>query len=59
MTVTAKIQLNVTTEYCEWLIATAKTYRNACNFVSEYVFRTHNLKNYIMKSVKSLGLVLK
>ena len=46
MTVTAKIQLNVTTEYCEWLIATAKTYRNACNFVSEYVFRTHNLKQF-------------
>ena len=46
MTVTAKIQLNVTTEYCEWLIATAKAYRNACNFVSEYVFRTHNLKQF-------------
>ena len=46
MTVTAKIQLNVTTEYCECLIATAKAYRNACNFVSEYVFRTHNLKQF-------------
>ena len=46
MTVTAKIQLNVTTECCEWLIATANSYRNACNFVSEYVFRTHNLKQF-------------
>ena len=46
MTVTAKIQLNVPTEYCELLIATANAYRNACNFVSEYVFRTHNLKQF-------------
>lgn len=46
MTVTAKIQLIVPTEHCELLIATADTYRNACNFVSEYIFRTHNLKQF-------------
>ncbi|MDE7121022.1 MAG: transposase [Oscillospiraceae bacterium] len=46
MTVTAKIQLIVSFEQCELLNATAEAYRNACNFVSEYVFRTHNLKQF-------------
>ena len=46
MTVTAKIQLLVPSEYYELLINTANTYRNACNFVSEYVFKTHNLKQF-------------
>ena len=46
MTVTAKIQLIVPSEYYELLINTANTYRNACNFVSEYVFKTHNLKQF-------------
>lgn len=46
MTVTAKIQLVVSAENCELLDSTANAYRNACNFVSEYVFRTHNLKQF-------------
>ena len=46
MTITAKIQLVVSAEYCELLDATANAYRNACNFVSEYIFRTHNLKQF-------------
>lgn len=46
MTVTAKIQLVVSAENCELLDSTANTYRNACNFVSEYIFRTHNLKQF-------------
>ena len=46
MTVTAKIQLIVPSDYYELLINTANTYRNACNFVSEYVFKTHNLKQF-------------
>ena len=46
MTITAKIQLVVSAEYCELLGSTANAYRNACNFVSEYIFRTHNLKQY-------------
>ena len=46
MTRTAKIQLIVPSEYYELLINTANTYRNACNFVSEYVFKTHNLKQF-------------
>lgn len=46
MTVTAKIQLVVSAENCELLDSTADAYRNACNFVSEYIFRTHNLKQF-------------
>lgn len=44
MTVTAKIQLVVSAEHCKLLNSTANAYRNACNFVSEYIFRIHNLK---------------
>ena len=46
MTVTAKIQLVVSAGNCELLDSTANAYRNACNFVSEYIFRTHNLKQF-------------
>lgn len=46
MTVTAKIQLVVSAENCELLDSTANAYRNACNFVSEYISRTHNLKQF-------------
>ena len=46
MTVTAKIQLVVSFEQRGLLNDTADAYRNACNFVSEYVFRTHNLKQF-------------
>ena len=46
MTVTAKLQLIVPSEYYELLSNTANTYRDACNFVSEYVFKTHNLKQF-------------
>ena len=45
MTVTAKIQLIVPSEYYELLINTANTYRNACNFVSEYVYNSKHIKN--------------
>lgn len=46
MTVTAKIQLVVSESQCKSIDNTANAYRNACNFVSEYVFRTHNLKQF-------------
>lgn len=46
MTVTAKIQLVVATEHDELLNSTADAYRNACNFVSAYVFKTHNLRQF-------------
>lgn len=46
MTVTARIQLVVSAEHCELLNSTANAYHNACNFVSEYIFRTYNLKQF-------------
>jgi len=46
MTVTVKIQLVVSAKHCKLLNSTANTYRNACNFVSEYVFKTHDLKQF-------------
>lgn len=46
ITVTAKIQLIVSVEQCELLESTAVAYRDACNFVSAYVFNTHNLKQF-------------
>lgn len=46
MTITAKIQLIVSAKHRELLNATAISYRNACNFVSDYVFKTHNLKQF-------------
>lgn len=46
MTVTAKIQLVVSAEHYDLLNSTADAYRSACNFVSAYVFKTHNLKQF-------------
>ena len=46
MTVTAKIQISVTTEDKILLDETMSVYRNACNYVSDYVFRTHDLKQF-------------
>ena len=44
LTLTAKIQLKVSVEQAVILNNTARAYRDACNFVSEHVFKTHNLK---------------
>ena len=46
VTVTAKIQLIPSDEDAESLIDTSHIYTNACNYVSDYIFRTHNLKQY-------------
>ena len=46
MTVTAKIQISVTTEDKILLDETMSVYRNACNYVSDYVFRIHDLKQF-------------
>lgn len=46
MTVTAKIQISVITEDKILLDETMSVYRNACNYVSDYVFRTHDLKQF-------------
>lgn len=45
-TVTAKIQIIVSLEQSQLLDETLETYRNACNFVANYVYQTHNLKQY-------------
>ena len=46
VTVTAKIQLISSDEDAEYLIDTSHIYTKACNYVSDYIFRTHNLKQY-------------
>lgn len=44
ITVTAKIQISVNDTDKVLLNSTMSVYRDACNYVSEYVFRTHDLK---------------
>ena len=46
MTITAKIQI-IAAETDKFLLnETMSVYRNACNYVSDYVFRTHDLKQF-------------
>ena len=44
MTVTAKIQISVNTDGKILLDETMSVYSEACNYVADYVFRTHDLK---------------
>lgn len=46
MTVTAKIQISVDTDSKLLLDKTMSVYSDACNYVSDYVFRTHDLKQF-------------
>ena len=46
MTVTAKIQISVDTDSKVLLNETMSVYSDACNYVSDYVFRTHDLKQF-------------
>ena len=46
MTITAKIQIIAAETDKVLLDETMSVYRNACNYVSEYVFRTHDLKQF-------------
>ena len=46
ITVTAKIQVAVTIEQHELLDRTMDQYRKACNFVADYIFKTHDLKQF-------------
>ena len=46
LTVTAKIQVKVLPEQRQLLDETLETYRNACNFVANYVYQTHDLKQF-------------
>ena len=45
-TLTAKIQVSVSPEHRQLLDDTLETYRDACNFVANYVYQTHDLKQF-------------
>ena len=51
MTVTAKIQISVDTDSKALLDKTMSVYSDACNYVSAYVFRTHDLKQFSLNKV--------
>ena len=51
MTVTAKIQLSVSQTDKLLLYNTMSVYRDACNYVSDYVFRTHDLKQFSLNKM--------
>ena len=57
MTVTAKVQIVVTNTDKVLLDETMSVYRDACNYVSDYVFRTHDLKQFSLN--KALYSVLR
>ena len=44
LNVTAKVQIVASDTDKVLLDETMSVYRNACNYVSEYIFRTHDLK---------------
>ena len=58
MTITAKIQIVVDETDKVLLDETMSVYRNACNYVSDYVFRTHDLKQFSLnkKCIWSLSV---
>ncbi|MBU9057533.1 hypothetical protein [Catenibacterium mitsuokai] len=58
MTITAKIQI-IAAETDKFLLdETMSVYRNACNYVSDYVFRTHDLKQFSLnKALYSTGML--
>lgn len=51
MTVTAKIQISATTDDKVLLDKTMSVYSDACNYVSDYVFQTHDLKQFSLNKV--------
>ena len=51
ITITAKIQISVNTDSKVLLDETMSVYSDACNYVSEYVFRTHDLKQFSLNKV--------
>ena len=46
LTITAKIQISATADDKVLLNKTMSVYSDACNYVSDYVFRTHDLKQF-------------
>ena len=57
MTITAKIQIIAAETDKVLLDETMSVYRNACNYVSDYVFRTHDLKQFSLN--KALYSILR
>ena len=51
MTITAKIQISVNADCKVLLDETMSVYSDACNYVSNYVFRTHDLKQFSLNKV--------
>ena len=51
MTITAKIQIIAAETDKVLLDETMSVYRNACNYVSDYVFRTHDLKQFSLNKI--------
>lgn len=51
LTITAKIQISVTEADKSLLNETMSVYSDACNYVSDYVFRTHDLKQFSLNKV--------
>lgn len=45
-TITAKIQILVNPSDKQMLCNTMKAYSDACNYVSDYIYKTHNLSRY-------------
>ena len=45
-TITAKLQILVNPSDKQILCDTMKAYSDACNYVSEYIYNTHNLSRY-------------
>jgi len=45
-TITAKLQILVNPSDRDNIHSTMKAYSDACNYVSEYIYRTHNLSRY-------------
>ena len=59
MTITAKVQIVATDTDKVLLDKTMSVYRDACNYVSDYVFQTHDLKQFSLNKVLILqnGLI--
>lgn len=51
ITITAKVQIVVSNTNKVLLNKTMSVYRDACNYVSDYVFRTHDLKQFSLNKV--------
>ena len=51
MTITAKVQIVATDADKVLLDETMSVYRDACNYVSDYVFQTHDLKQFSLNRV--------